>query len=77
MLANLFFVFILKYFPHDRLGTTMHESTSFDMQDTHFFSRADEPKWPQQAAVLAGKFGIDLPGVFDVVLSSMPVCYCQ
>ena len=43
------------------------------MLDTHFFSRADEPKLPQQAVVAVGRLGLDLPGVFDIVATNMPV----
>ena len=43
------------------------------MLDTHFFTRADEPKLPQQAVVAVGRLGLDLPGVFDIVATNMPV----
>jgi hypothetical protein len=41
--------------------------------DTHYFARANEPKVPQQVVVAAGRLGLDLPGVFDVVATNMQV----
>jgi len=49
------------------------EGSPSSMQDTHFFARADEAKWPQQAAVALGRLGVDLPGVFDIVATNRPV----
>lgn len=43
------------------------------MSDTHFFARANEPKFPQQVAVAAGRLGVEIPGLFDVVATDLPV----
>ena len=51
------------------IDTVMDET----MLDTHFFARAYEPKLPQQLAVAAGRLGIEIPGVFDIVATTLPV----
>lgn len=38
---------------------------------THYFARQREPKLPHRAAVALGRLGIDLPGRFDVVCTSL------
>ena len=44
------------------------------MGDTHFFARAYEPKLPQQVAVAAGRWlGVEIPGLFDVMATNLPV----
>jgi hypothetical protein len=43
------------------------------MGDTHFFARAYEPKFPQQVAVAAGRLGVEIPGLFDIVATDLPV----
>ena len=43
------------------------------MSDTHFFARANEPKFPQQVAVAAGRLGVEVPGLFDVVATDLHV----
>lgn len=55
------------------MGAKIFEGDLLSMPDTHFFSRANEPKWPQQAAVAMGRLGFDVPGTFDVVATNMPV----
>ncbi len=43
------------------------------MGDMHFFARAYEPKFPQQVAVAAGRLGVEIPGLFDIVATDLPV----
>ena len=64
-----------------RLGAVICADNELSaMRNTHFFSRADEPKVPQQAVVAAGRLGLDIPGVFDIVATNLPVrhwpCHC-
>jgi len=41
--------------------------------DTHFFARADEPKWAHQLVVAFGRLGIDFPRCYDVILTNLQV----
>ena len=43
------------------------------MIPTHFFSRANEPKFGHQVVYNVGKLGVDFPRCYDVLLTSMDV----
>eukprot|EP00942_MAST-04A_sp_MAST-4A-sp1_P010303 g10303.t1 len=40
-------------------------------EPTHFFSRANEPKFGHQVVYQLGKFGFDIPGCYDILISNM------
>jgi endonuclease/exonuclease/phosphatase family metal-dependent hydrolase len=40
-------------------------------RDTHFFARAHEPKLGQRIAVALGRFGIDAPRRYDVIVAAL------
>jgi len=40
--------------------------------DTHWFSRADEPKFIHQLMVALGRLGVDMPRRYDVIASNAP-----
>jgi len=41
--------------------------------DTHFFARANEPRFGQRLAVTLGLVGIDMPRRYDVICSNIPM----
>lgn len=44
-----------------------------DHAPTHYFARAREPALAQRVVVFLGRFGLDVPGRFDVVCTDLPV----
>ena len=52
----------------ERFG--IHPSQDSHAEPTHFFARADEPKFAHQIAVAFGRLGVDFPECFDVIASS-------
>ena len=47
-----------------------HDAHAAAPAPTHFFARADEPKFGHQLAVMVGRLGLDLPRRYDVVCAA-------
>jgi endonuclease/exonuclease/phosphatase family metal-dependent hydrolase len=52
----------------ERFG--LHPSKDCNAEATHFFARADEPKFAHQIAVAFGRLGVDFPECFDIIASN-------
>ena len=58
----------------ERFG--VYPAKDSDAEPTHFFARADEPKFAHQIAVAFGQLGLDFPECFDIIASSSQTLSC-
>lgn len=62
----------------DELRNVMRPLADLGLSDegaapTHYFARQREPSFAARMCVMLGRFGLDLPGRYDVLYTSLPV----